>query len=162
VGLLIGIIAVAARWTSEYFGGRARGLSFGGPLRELFLAIGFGNYANDPEMIATAESRTLLGITFSWSSLYVLAVPIGAYISGKLLKEVKLKVPPAGEMLKVLLGGFLMRIGVQIVGGCNVGHGITGVSTLAVSSWVTMIFIILGNWTMAYFLLIRPMRDMDV
>lgn len=162
VGILIGVVAVAAWWASEYFGGRARGLSFTGPLREFFLAVSFGNYLNNPEAVVAEESRSLMGIVFSWSSLYVLAVPFGAYLSGKLLNEVKLKVPPADEMLKVLLGGFIMGIGAQIGGGCNVGHGLTGVSTLAVSSWVATIFMILGNWTMAYFLLIRPMRDMDI
>ncbi len=161
VGLLVGVVAVAAWWASEYYGGRARGLSFTGPLREFFLALSFGNYMNDPANIVAAESRSLLGITFSWSSLYVLAVPFGAYLSGKLLKEVKLKVPPADELLKVLLGGVIMGIGAQIGGGCNIGHGLTGMSTLAVSSWVATTFIILGNWTMAYFLLIRPMRDLE-
>jgi hypothetical protein len=34
-------------------------------------------------------------------------------------------------------------------------------STLAVSSWVATTFIVLGNWTMTYFLLIRPMRDLE-
>ncbi len=161
VGLLLGLVAVAAWWASEYFGGRARGLSFTGPLREFFLAVGFGNYMNDPAAIVAAESRSVLGATFSWSSLYVLAVPFGAYLSGRLLNEVKLKVPPADELLKVLLGGVIMGIGAQIGGGCNVGHGLTGMSTLAVSSWVATTFMVLGNWTMAYFLLIRPMRDME-
>jgi len=127
-GLLVGIIAVVAFWASGYYTGRARGLSFTGPLREL----------------------------------YVLTVPIGAYISGKLLKEVKLKVPPADELLKVFFGGAVMGIGAQIGGGCNIGHSLTGVSTLAVSSWVANFFIIAGNWTMAYWLLIRPMKDLDV
>lgn len=161
-GLLSGLVAVAAWWASEYFGGRARGLSFTGPLREFFLAVFFGDYQNNPAAVNPIESRTVLGMTFSWSSLYVVAVPIGAYISGKLLNEVKMKVPPADELIKVLLGGFIMGIGAQIGGGCNIGHSLTGVSTLAVSSWVANLFIILGNWTMVYFLLIRPMRDMDV
>lgn len=160
-GLLVGILAVAAFWASDYFTGRARGLSFTGPLREFFLAVFFGNYQNDAAAINTAESRTILGMTFSWSALYVLAVPIGAFISGKFLKEVKLKVPPADELIKVLLGGFIMGIGAQISGGCNIGHSLTGVSTLAISSWVANLFIILGNWTMVYFALIKPMRDMD-
>jgi len=160
-GLLIGIIAVAAFWASAYWGGRARGLSFTGPVREFFLAAAFGNSWFGGN-VAANEAMTLFGITFSWSSLYVLAVPIGAYLSGKLLQEVKLKVPPADELAKVLFGGFLMGIGAQIGGGCNIGHSLTGVSTLAVSSWVANLFIILGNWTMVYFLLIRPMRDMDV
>ncbi|HWR72449.1 MAG TPA: YeeE/YedE family protein [Nitrospirota bacterium] len=156
-GFLAGLVAVAAFWGSEYFTGRARGLSFTGPVREFFLAVFFGD-SKAPE----AESMTLLGITISWSALYVLAVPIGAYISGKFLKEVKMKVPPADELIKVLLGGFVMGVGAQIGGGCNIGHSLTGVSTLAVSSWVANLFIILGNWTMVYFLLIRPMKDLDV
>ena len=86
-GLLVGLIAVAAFWASDYFGGRARGLSFTGPVREFFLAAFFG----DSQASAADKTMTLLGITFSWSSLYVLAVPIGAYVSGKLLKEVKLE-----------------------------------------------------------------------
>jgi uncharacterized membrane protein YedE/YeeE len=157
-GLLAGLIAVAAFWASEYFGGRARGLSFTGPVREFFLAVLFGN----SQASSGDKTQTLLGITFSWSSLYVFAVPIGAYLSGKFLNEVKMKVPPASELFKVLLGGFIMGIGAQMGGGCNIGHSLTGVSTLAVSSWVANIFIILGNWTMVYFVLIRPMRDMEV
>jgi uncharacterized protein len=157
-GLLVGVIAIAAFWASEWYSGRARGLSFTGPVREFFLAVFFGN----SQAPSSDRTMTLLGITFSWSSLYVLAVPIGAYISGKFLNEVKLKVPPADELLKVFLGGAIMGIGAQIGGGCNIGHSLTGVSTLAVSSWVANVFIILGNWTMVYFLLIRPMRDMDI
>ncbi len=161
-GFLAGLVAVAAWWASEYYGGKARGLSFTGPVREFFLAVFFGNYQNDPSAINPLESRNILGMIFSWSSLYVVAVPIGAFISGKLLKEVKLKVPPADELSKVLLGGFIMGVGAQMGGGCNIGHSLTGVSALAVSSWVANIFIILGNWTMVYFLLIRPMKNLDV
>ncbi len=160
-GLLVGLIAVAAWWASEYFGGRARGLSFTGPVREFFLTVIFGNYENDPSAVVPAESRTVLGVTFSWSAVYVLAVPVGAYISAKLLHEFRLKVPPAGELLRGLLGGTIMGIGAQIGGGCNIGHGLTGVSALAVSSWVANAFIFLGNWTMVYFLLIRPMKHTD-
>lgn len=160
-GLLIGIVAVLAFWASAYYGGRARGLSFTGPVREFFLGTLFGNSWFGGEVPAK-EAMSLFGITFSWSSLYVLAVPIGAYVSGKLLQEVKLKVPPADELLKVFFGGFVMGVGAQIGGGCNIGHSLTGVATLAVSSWVANTFIILGNWTMVYFLLIKPMQDMDV
>lgn len=161
VGALAGVLAVAAFWASAYFGGRARGLSFTGPVREFFLGVFFGDSWFGGKVPAN-ESMSLLGLTFSWSSLYVLAVPIGGYLSAKLLGEFKLKVPPANELLKVMLGGFIMGIGAQIGGGCNIGHSLTGVSTLAVSSWVANVFIILGNWTMVYFLLIRPMRDMDI
>ena len=157
-GLLVGLIAVAAWWTSAYFGGRARGLSFAGPVRELFFTVAFGNYLNDASAVVPAESRSVLGLTFSWSAVYVAAVPLGAYISARLMHEFGLKVPPAHDLLRVLFGGFLMGIGAEIGGGCNIGHGITGVSTLAVSSWVANTAILMGDWTMVYFMLIRPMK----
>lgn len=153
-GLLSGLVGVLAFWASAYWGGNARGLSFTGPLREFFFAVVMGD--SQTNQIAT---KTFLGANFSWSSLYVIGVPLGAFISAKLLQEFKLKVPPAEELMRVLLGGFVMGIGAQIGGGCNIGQGFTGVSTLAVSSWVTTIFIILGNWTMVYFLLIKPMKE---
>jgi len=156
-GLLVGLIAVLAFWSSGHYTGRARGLSFTGPVREFFLGVLFGD-----SKVAEAESLSFFGFSMSWSAFYVLTVPIGAYISGKLLNEVKLKVPPADELLKVMIGGFIMGVGAQIGGGCNIGHSLTGVATLAVSSWVANVFIILGNWFMVYFLLIKPMQDMDV
>ncbi len=155
-GLLVGVIAVAAFWASDYCTGRARGLSFTGPVREFFLGVLFGD-----SRAAEPETRNILGVTISWSALYVLTVPIGAFISGKFLKEVKLKVPPADELIKVMFGGFVMGVGAQLGGGCNIGHSLTGVATLAVSSWVANLFIILGNWVMVYFMLIKPMQDMD-
>ena len=157
-GFLVGLIAVAAWWVSEYFGGRARGLSCTGPVRELFLTVIFGNYQNDPSAVVPAESRSVLDVTFSWSAFYVAAVPVGAYVSARLLHEFGFKVPPVGDLLRGLFGGFLMGVGAEIGGGCNIGHGLTGVSTLAVSSWVANAFIFLGDWTMVYFLLIRPLN----
>ncbi len=157
-GFLVGIIAVAAWWTSEHFGGKARGLSFAGPVRELFFTVVFGNYLNNPSAAVPAESRDVLGMTFSWSAIYVVAVPAGAYLSARLLHEFGLKVPPPRDLLRVLFGGFMMGIGAEIGGGCNIGHGITGVSTLAVSSWVANTAILMGDWTMVYLLMIRPMK----
>jgi hypothetical protein len=157
-GILVGLAAVAAWWASAYFGGRARGLSFTGPVREFFLTVIFGNYLNDPSAVVPTESRSVLGVTFSWSAVYVAAVPVGAYISARLLHEFRLKVPPVGDLLRGIYGGFLMGVGAEIGGGCNIGHGLTGVSTLALSSWMANTFIFLGDWTMVYFLLIRPLN----
>ncbi|MBF0539683.1 MAG: YeeE/YedE family protein, partial [Nitrospirae bacterium] len=61
----------------------------------------------------------------------------------------------ATEMVTSFLGGIIMGIGSAIAGGCNIGHGLTGLSTLAVSSLVSIVFMLLGNWTTVYFLFIR-------
>jgi uncharacterized membrane protein YedE/YeeE len=154
-GLLVGVVAVVAWWLSSYFGGSPRGLSFTNPTKEFFFSLitGSSDAANDPEF-------NFFGIFKStWGALYVIGVPLGSYISARNLKEFKWKTPPAEELLTVFLGSIIMGIGAALSGGCNIGHGLTGISTMAISSIVTTIFILLGNWTMVYFKFIKPMKD---
>lgn len=40
-----------------------------------------------------------------------------------------------------------------------VGHALTGFSSLALSSVVATVFMMLGNWTMVYFMFVKPMQD---
>ena len=47
-------------------------------------------------------------------------------------------------------GGIVMGLGASLAGGCNIGHGITGISTLAMSSVAATLFTILGCWTMTW------------
>ncbi|RMG72361.1 MAG: YeeE/YedE family protein [Nitrospirae bacterium] len=142
-GVLTGLVIIAAWWASELWGGGARGVSYTGPTKELFSSI-------------------MLSKKPTWSAMLVLGTPIGAILSALGLKEFKLKAPGAEELLRVFVGGLIMGVGATIGGGCNVGHGLTGFSTLALSSIVATIFIILGNWTMVYFLFIKPMQDLDI
>jgi len=153
-GLLVGLLGVAAWWASDYWGGGARGLSFTGPLKEAGLTIITGNAdAKFDPMYWLGPFKT------TWGALYVIGVPFGAYLSARLLKEFRWKVPPAEELLTVLGGSVMMGAGAALAGGCNVGQGLTGASTLAISSLVATIFIILGNWTMVYFKFIKPMAE---
>jgi hypothetical protein len=56
--------------------------------------------------------------SISWSSLYILGVPLGAYISAKGLGEFKLTTPrEAAELLRVFFGGVVMGIGGALAGG---------------------------------------------
>jgi len=153
-GLLVGLVAILAWWASAYFGNDARGLSFTGPTKEFFMTA------------LTRDSMSLRGefnffdfFKSTWSAFYVIGVPLGAYLSARGLKEFKWKSPHAEELLTVFLGSILMGIGAALGGGCNIGHGLTGVSTGAISSIVATIFIMLGNWTMVYFKFIKPMKE---
>jgi len=150
-GVLIGLLTVSAWWVSSYFGGVPRGLAITTPLRELFSSVLYkSSHSPFPEF-------SFLGIfKGTWGVFFILAVPLGAFLSAKRLKEFTWKIPPAKEFLTVFFGSILMGIGAVIAGGCNLGHGVTGVSTMAVSSFVTIASIILGNWTMVYFKFIRP------
>ncbi|MBF0555109.1 MAG: YeeE/YedE family protein [Nitrospirae bacterium] len=137
-GPALGIIGIAAWWASDYYGGKARGMSFTGPTVELFRWVMQGD---DP----------------TWSVFLIFGVVFGSYLSSKQVGECKLKSCGASETIDAFLGGLLMGFGAVVGGGCNIGHGLTGASTLAVSSFVTMTFIILGNWSMVYIKFIRPM-----
>ncbi len=153
-GLLIGGLTIASWWVSSYFGGAPRGMAVSGPVRELFnVLLTKSTHSSYPEF-------SFLGIyRGSWGMFFILSVPFGAWLSAVALKEFKWKIPPAAEFLTVFFGSILMGIGAVIAGGCNLGHGVTGMSTMAVSSLVAITSIILGNWTMVYFKLIKPMQD---
>ncbi|MGD1076358.1 MAG: YeeE/YedE family protein [Thermodesulfovibrionales bacterium] len=113
-GLLIGLAIVGAWWTSYQWGGRARGLSFSGPLAEflMFILVGDSGAKND-------QMFNIFGLgVASWSALYVIGVPIGAYLSAKGLNEFKLSIPrEAQEVLRVFGGGLVMGFGGAVAGG---------------------------------------------
>jgi len=153
-GLFIGLLTIAAWWTSSYFGGIPRGLAITTPLREFFSSILYGS-SHSP----FAEVSFLGIFRGTWGVFFILSVPIGAFLSARGLEEFKWKIPPAKEFLTVFFGSVIMGIGAVIAGGCNLGHGVTGVSTMALSSITAIFAIVLGNWTMVYFKFIKPMND---
>ncbi|MCX7913485.1 MAG: YeeE/YedE family protein [Thermodesulfovibrionales bacterium] len=113
-GAVIGLIVIIAWWASYYFGGQARGLSFSGPTVDFLMFILTGNSQApfDPMF-------NLFGIgVLTWSALYVVGVPIGAFMSAKGLKEYKLTAPrQADELVKVFFGGLIMGFGAVVAGG---------------------------------------------
>jgi hypothetical protein len=157
-GLLAGIVGVMAFWASEHWGspGFARGLNFTTPTGELFFTLLTG-HAKAPVFF---PEYSIGSFSTTWAAIYIIAVPIGAFISAKMLKEFIWKVAPARELLTVLGGSLMMGFGAVVGGGCNIGQALTGFSTLSVGSIVASVFIVLGNWTMVYFKFIKPMNEM--
>lgn len=113
-GFLLGLLVVFAWWTSYYWGGQARGLSFSGPTSDFFLFVLIGNSQApfDPMF-------NIFGIgVATWSALYVVGVPIGAYISARGLGEFKLTAPKdPSELIRVFTGGIIMGFGGAVAGG---------------------------------------------
>lgn len=113
-GALVGFVVVFAWWASYYWGGQARGLSFSGPLSDfvMFTLTANSKAPFDPMF-------NLLGIgAVTWSALYVIGVPVGAYMSAKGLSEFKLTIPrEAQEVLRVFGGGLVMGFGGAVAGG---------------------------------------------
>lgn len=154
-GVLLGLVLILAIWASYFWGGQTRGLSAAGPTAEAFLALTMGN-----SMAKFDPMFDFWGIlTGSWSALYIIGIPIGVYLSARGLKEFKLQIPPADEVVRVLFGSFIMGFGAAVAGGCTVGHALTGIAGLSIASIIATIFMVLGNWTMVYYMFVKPMRD---
>jgi hypothetical protein len=149
-GLLIGLLTIVAWEVSSVFGGAPTGLAITTPVRELFYSmLTNSTHSANPEF-------SFLGIfRGTWGVFFIFAVPLGAALSALGLKEFKWKTPPAKEVLTVFFGSVLMGIGAVIAGGCNLGHGVTGMSTMSVASLAGITAIVMGNWTMVYFKFMR-------
>lgn len=128
-GLLIVPVAMFGFWSST-LSGRAYGLGVTGGWINILQA-------------------TQTNVALSWEGAEVLGIILGAAITALIFKEFKLRVPKKGiTYAYVVLGGALMGFGATLAGGCNIGHFLTGIPQLAISSIVAGIFFILGNWTM--------------
>jgi len=154
-GLLLGLVGVITFWASQYWGGGfARGMNFTTPTGELLFSILTGDAKS--KFFPMAD---LGPFKVTWAEFFIVGVPLGAYISARILKEFKWILPSAQELLPVIGGSILMGFGATTCGGCNIGQGLTGVSTLSLGSISALIAMILGNWTMVYFKFIKPMQD---
>jgi uncharacterized membrane protein YedE/YeeE len=160
VGVLLGLLGIAAFWAGDVWEGFPRGLSFTTPTGEFFGTLLTGKAMSPTHPLVRVFPMFDLGpFKVTWASFFIIAVPFGALISAKILKEFKWKNPPIDEMLAVCIGSLMMGFGATVAGGCNIGQGLTGVSTLSIGSIVTIIFMLLGNWTNVYFRFIKPMQD---
>ncbi len=95
-------------------------------------------------------------IPYNWIGMEVFGIIIGAFIVALLSKEFKLRMPKDPKtFLQVALGGILMGFGASIAYGCNIGHILSGLPHLAISSIVFTIFAIAGNWLMVWYMFER-------
>lgn len=136
-GLVIGGLSVAA-WLASGATYRDYGLSFTQPTISLVRYLLNGDSGG-----------------INWATFLVLGVPAGAFLAAKVTGELSLRLPSPSRLLQQFGGGIVMGLGASLAGGCNIGHGITGVSALAVSSIVATLFTILGVWGTTYLIFSR-------
>lgn len=127
-GLMIGVVAVAG-WIVGNLDGDTYGLSFTHPT----LALGRILFVGD------------LGALY-WGVLMLLGVPIGVFLAARRKRTLHFHVPGFGKLLRLTGSGTLTGVGASIAGGCNVGHGITGISILSVSSVTATLSAMAAVW----------------
>ena len=105
-------------------------------------------------VVDTQTKITSLG----WEGAEVIGIVLGALVAALIAREFAIRAPEPKIILQTFLGGFLMGFGAMVMNGCNIGHILSGVPQLSIGSILSGISIILGGWTIAYFLFIRPMN----
>ncbi len=80
----------------------------------------------------------------NWGSFMILAMPLGALAAALRHREFRWQVPNLPSTLRMSLAGLIMGVSATVAGGCNIGHGFSGVPTLALSSWTATLFTFLG------------------
>ncbi len=148
-GLAVGILSVLT-WVLSSFVSRDFGLSFTQPIQSWGnLLVSFIDVIFSFTQPIQSWGNLLLNgdaSGISVVSFLVAGVPFGAYFAAARAGEAALVLPEPRRMLMQLGGGVLMGTGASIAGGCNIGHGITGLSTLSISSMVATLFTMFGVW----------------
>ena len=122
---------------------RPKSLSFALPDAETFRYI----------ILWTGES-----INFGIATVF--GVLGGAYIAAMFSRTFNWVAPPLQQFKYNLFGGLLMGFGAVVAMGCNIGHGLSGISTLALGSILTMTFIFIGAITGAKYINWRLMKEL--
>ena len=94
----------------------------------------------------------------NWGSFVMLSLPIGALLAAWRRHVFRWQVPNVPSTLRMLTAGAVMGISATLAGGCNIGHGFTGLPTLAASSLTATLFTFLGAWLGNYVRFVRPRR----
>lgn len=68
----------------------------------------------------------------------------GAFASAALAGTLRWTIPAGREIARIVLGGGLMGIGVVFAGGCNIGQGLTGLSTCSIFALLAILGTVLG------------------
>ncbi len=87
----------------------------------------------------------LAGHLISFGMVAAAGVIVGSFLYALLSRSFRIEwFASFGDFLRHLAGGFLMGIGGVLGMGCTIGQGVTGVSTLALGSFLTFASIALG------------------
>ena len=106
---------------------RPASLAFAGPLAQ------FMRYVTSGEITGNGFPLALMGGALA-----------GALASAVSRGNFRWTMPAAPEFIRTVVGGGLMGIGAVFAGGCNIGQGLTGVSTLSLASLLAIAGMAIG------------------
>lgn len=152
-GLMLGMVLLA----SFYLTGRGLGAS--GAMRSVVVS-GVSTVSHDYAENSNYFSKYIgNGKTpmKTWLVLEVFGVLVGGFISGALSGRLKFKLEKSPKITSrkriylAILGGALFGFGSQLGRGCTSGAALTGMATMSLAGYVTMMAIFGTAFALAYF-----------
>jgi len=96
------------------------------------------------DVVYSVMNPTSLSI-ITFGVMAVIGLPIGAFIASLFRKEFKVEgFSGAKDFSLSVVGALLVGIGAVLAMGCSVGHGLTGIATLALGSFLALVAIAVG------------------
>ena len=85
--------------------------------------------------------------TITFGVVAVVGVFLGSLVSAVVRRDVQFSWSMGvGEWVRTVIGAAMVGVGSVLAVGCTVGHGLTGFSTLALGSMLSLTAILLGAW----------------
>ncbi len=150
-GALIGILLVLSVIVAGKYLGASTTFARGASVIEKAVGIDYSKF----DYFTTKKGKYGPGSLPNWQLMYVIGIAIGAFIASKLSGTFKVKAVPTmwknrfgSSSLKrgivAFTGGAIGLIGARLAGGCPTGHGLSGLSQLAVSGFIALAFFVIG------------------
>lgn len=140
------VIIISVLWTGQFFGASTSFVRSAGMLGKVF----------GPERVRHLEYFIRYLPKFDWQLMFVIGIFVGSLIASVWSGSFKLQgVPdmwaerfgpnPFKRGTVAFIGGIVAMFGARLAGGCPSGHGLSGVSQLAVSGLIAMMFFFVGG-----------------
>ncbi len=113
-----------------------------------------------PDVVATLSYYIKEKPVLDWQFLFVIGIGLGAFLAAVLFRDFRIQAVPdmwrqrfggktALRALTALIGGAVAMFGARLAGGCPSGHGLSGLSQLAISGFVAAAGFFIGGIIMA-------------
>ena len=150
-GVVVGALVVAGWWVTGVLGPasmaavRPDSISFAGPLARAARSLATGSL-----------SGGIFGLALLAGTM------VGAFFAALARGRFRFVRPTREQAAHSLAGGVLMGLGGGLAGGCNIGHGLTGLAALSVKSLIVVAAIVAGMLIALAWLQRRPAASTGV
>jgi len=132
IALTLGVAALAALLARRRDGFIA-GLALGVVAAGTWIAADAAGYGYGLGFVGAADG-TRAALQAGTALPFQLWLAVGVVAGGAALGQRRLRVPDRARAARAAAGGLLMGAGGSVAHGCNIGHGLTGVSLLSLGS----------------------------